>query len=38
MDKKDLTITYSEEGKFGFAALLSDRPSRTILLKRDFME
>ncbi|WP_035424046.1 hypothetical protein [Limosilactobacillus fermentum] len=38
IDKKDLTITYSEEGKFGFAALLSDRPARTILLKRDFLE
>lgn len=38
IDKKKMTITYSDESKFGFAALLSDRPSRTLLLKRDFME
>lgn len=32
------TITYSSEAKFGYAALLSDRPSETLFLGRRFME
>lgn len=32
------TITYSSDAKFGYAALLSDRPSETLFLGRKFME
>ncbi|MFR0509044.1 hypothetical protein ACLUYE_07235 [Limosilactobacillus reuteri subsp. suis] len=38
IDKENCTITYSDNSKFGFAALLSDRPAKTLLLKRAFME
>lgn len=38
IDEKNGTITYSSTSKFGFVALLSDRPAETLFLGRRFID
>jgi hypothetical protein len=38
IDYQNLQIHYTEQGKFALAALLSDRPSETLLLGRKFLD